>query len=91
MNIFVIICSIILPGLPALHEINTRFCINCKFFTNSILTHTKYGKCTAFPKPKKDDDYLVTGIKQNIENYYCSVARNSEDMCGKEGKKYVDK
>jgi hypothetical protein len=33
---------------------------------------------------------LVTGIKENIY-HCCSVARDYETMCGKEGKQYVRK
>ena len=42
---------------------------------------------------KKDEIYLVTGKKSNPtkENIYCSIARNREDMCGKEGKCYKKK
>ena len=33
-------------------------------------------------------DYLVSG---KTDFKYCSTARKFDDMCGKEGKKYVDK
>ena len=90
MNIFVIICSIILPVL-SFKEITPKFCIHCKFFTNRFMENNKFGKCSLFPKTERNIDYYVTGIDKNVEFYYCSVARNNDDMCGKEGKKYVDK
>jgi hypothetical protein len=39
-------------------------------------------------------NYLVTGAYENIEKddyYYCSTARGSEQMCGKQGKNYKKK
>ena len=63
---------------------------NCKFFTNSFMNNNIYGKCCLFPKTERNIDYFVTGIEKNIEYYYCSVARNNDDMCGKEGKKYIN-
>ena len=35
-NIFVIICSIIIPVF-SLNEITPKFCVNCKFFMNSFM------------------------------------------------------
>lgn len=90
MNIFVIICSIILPVF-SFNEITPKFCINCKFFTNSFMTDNIYGKCSLFRKTERNINYFVNGIDKNIDYYYCSSARNRDDMCGKEGKKYIDK
>jgi hypothetical protein len=89
-NIFVIIFSIILPVF-SLTEITPKFCINCKFFRNSFLNDKKFGKCSLFPKDEKRDiNYYVTGIEKDIEFYYCSIARSYDNMCGKEGKKYIN-
>jgi len=50
-----------------------------------------FGKCSLFPKEEKRDiNYYVTGIEKNIEFHYCSIARSSDNMCGKEGKKYIN-
>jgi hypothetical protein len=67
-------------------------CVNCKFFRNNFYTESKFGKCTKFPQ-NAPDYTLVDGIsvKQKQEYYYCSTARNSESMCGTEGKFYQDK
>ena len=90
-KIFLIICSIILPVF-SLNEITPKICINCKFFTNSFLANNMFGKCSLFPKTKEvDDHYFVTGIKKKEAFYYCSTARKYDDMCGKEGKKYINK
>jgi hypothetical protein len=89
-NIFVIICYIILPVF-SLTEIAPKLCINCKFFRNNFLTDNKFGRCYLFPtEEKRDINYYVTGIEKNVEFYYCSTARNYDDMCGKEGKKYIN-
>ena len=87
--IFVIICSIILPVF-SLNEITPNICINCKFFRNNIITQNRFGKCSLFPTVDKSEDYLVTGIK-NVDYTYYSIARQYDDMCGKEGKKYKNK
>jgi len=86
--IFVIICSIILPVF-SLNEITPKFCINCKFFTNSFMTNSVYGKCCLFPKTERNIEFFVNGVEKNIEYYYCSTARDINDMCGKEGKRYI--
>ena len=89
-SIFVIICSIILPVF-SFNEITTKLCVNCKFFTNSFTNSKIYGKCSLFPKSEMDIEYYVTGNKKKVDFFYCSTARGSDDMCGKEGKKYVNK
>jgi hypothetical protein len=38
---------------------------------------------------KNGKKYFVTGVEKNIEYYYCSTARDINDMCGKEGKRYI--
>lgn len=87
-NIFVFICSIIMP-VRALNEITPKLCVNCKFFKHSFLGN-KYGKCALFPKDQDEDniDFFVTG-KSDFN--YCSTARIADDMCGTEGTKYINK
>jgi hypothetical protein len=89
--IIAIICSIILPVL----SFEPKFCVNCKFFRNSFISDikmrdNKYGKCAFFPIESKkcSTEFLVTGVKQNCDYFYCSTAREYENMCGKEGVKY---
>ena len=70
---------------------------------DNLEVDNSYGKCLLFPKVdpleyhkrKKKElvDLLVTGNYPKKESddsdyYYCSIARNSENMCGFEGKKF---
>lgn len=86
--IFVILCSILLPAF-SLKEITPKFCINCKFFKKDLGSDDKYAKCLFFTNIKYDNDYLVNGLKI-IDYHYCSIARNNDNMCGKEGKMFKD-
>lgn len=89
--IIVIICSILLP-IFSLKKITPKLCVNCKFFINDIIGD-EFGKCSLFPKQESSEfNFLVTGIKNiDIDYYYCSSARQYEDLCGKEGNKYKNK
>ena len=86
-NILIIVWSVIIPVLT-LKEITPNLCINCKFFMKSFLTGNQYGKCSLFPKTETDID-LVTGVKKDAKYQFCSIARDYEHLCGKEGKKYI--
>lgn len=75
---------------------NTKICVNCRYFVkNSIFTGDEYGRCKMYLKEQDNiAEYLVTGAYKNIEKddyYYCSTARGSEQMCGKQGKNYKKK
>jgi hypothetical protein len=65
-----------------------KFCTNCKYFIN-YNKDQKYGKCLQFPS--NIDNYLVTGNKLDLEYYYCTTARSSDNMCGVNGTKYEEK
>ena len=86
--IFAILCSIFLPVF-SLNEITPKFCINCKFFKKKFGSDDKYAKCLLFTNIQYDKDYLVTGLK-HIDYYFCSTARDCDNMCGKEGKMFKD-
>ena len=66
------------------------FCKDCKHLITikrfGVINH-KCGKCKKNINPQ-GDDYLVTGIFPEITPdayyYYCSTARSSEYMCGKD-------
>jgi hypothetical protein len=88
-NIIALIVSIILPVL-SLNEITPKLCVNCKFFRSNYINGNSYGKCSLFPKTELEID-LVTGIKKDPKYQFCSIARDYEDLCGKEGKKYEEK
>lgn len=89
-NIFVIIYSIIIP-IFSLNEIAPKLCVNCKFFMKNFIIGNEYSRCSLFPKTEPDIDYYVTGNKKESKYQFCSIARNYDDMCGKEGKKYLNK
>ena len=89
--------SILFSQVLSFNVIKPKLCVNCKHFITDNDTG-KFGKCSLFPQKEKNNCYtLVNGISENknIEYYYCATARNSEDMCGKEGKmhkrKYIKK
>ena len=68
-----------------------KFCINCKYFKQSLLSHPDFAKCHIFPKKLSNQiDYLVSGSAK-IEYYYCSTAREYKNMCGQDGKYYKKK
>ena len=71
-----------------------KFCKDCKYFLPNIfiIPNNDFGKCALYSKTvKNDENYLVTGKikKQSIEYSYCSITRNNEDACGKEGKDFI--
>jgi hypothetical protein len=72
-------------------EIKPKLCINCKYFITDN-DDGKFGKCMLFPKKDNDIYKLVIGHhKFNIDYNYCTVSREMEYMCGKEGKMYKKK
>ena len=79
------ICSIM--TVRSLTEITPKLCVNCKFFI-SLEGRNEYGRCSLFKKTGMNIDYLVPGKDDFL---YCLTARSYDDMCGKEGKKYVNK
>ena len=64
-----------------------KFCMNCKHFLDSTID-TKYGKCSLFPK---EDKYFLVSKNLDKEYKHAVTAREYEDMCGKEGKLYIQK
>ena len=74
-------------------SMNTKFCLNCRYFLDNSYTGIQFGKCAQFPHIIEDNSYLITGtsIYQEIDYHYCSTARSTETMCGKEGKIYKRK
>jgi len=83
-------CSIILSPFSA-NQIRHKLCIDCKFYTKSFFSFSKFGKCTLFPIENYNDYFLVNGKNSNTEYDYCSEARKFDSMCGKEGKFYEKK
>jgi hypothetical protein len=89
--IFTILTILFLPIL-SFKELKPKFCVNCKYFITDN-RNGKFGKCSLFQKKENDIFTLVNGIHEdnNIEYHYCSVSREIEHMCGKEGKMYKKK
>ena len=91
-SMFVII-SLFLLQISATHiPQKIKLCINCKYYKKNIFSNSEYGKCKLFVKENEDNYFLVNGItNNNKENYYCSTARSSNNMCGKDGTFYEKK
>ena len=82
----------LLPVFAIQNTQKLNLCINCKYYTKSFFSSSEYGKCQMFIKANDNDYFLVNGINNNkMENYYCSTARRSENMCGQDGKFYEKK
>jgi hypothetical protein len=78
------IVAILFIFLPSLAFETPKLCLFCKhsFHTKNI----KFSKCSLFPKIK-DNEVLLD--KNNTPlYYYCYTARNMDDMCGNEGKRF---
>jgi hypothetical protein len=83
-----------------LYKNNQHFCVDCKFYIPNdlffgLLGGKEFGKCKLYYdiKNKEDSDFLVTGKKKEIkiEYNYCSICRNDEKMCGKQGIQFLNK
>ena len=90
--IFTLLSLLFLPIL-SFKEIKPKLCINCKYFITDNDTD-KFGRCSLFPI--EEDNYiytLVNGVYEDkiIEYNFCSISRNIDRMCGKEGKMYKKK
>jgi len=74
-----------------------KLCINCKYYIpeqhNYAYDYTVSHLCGLFPKDIQNNDDLITGVPnfEPTEYYSCSLARNFDSMCGKEGKMYKKK
>jgi hypothetical protein len=89
--IILIFYSIILP-IISLKQDKPKLCINCKYFIADN-DNGKFGKCYFFPKQNEKNYYLVNGINHINEDeyFYCSTSRDTNSMCGEEGKYYKKK
>ena len=89
-SILMIIYSIILPLSLSVKVSKPKLCIDCKHFVPDR-TNNKYAKCSSFPRKDINPSFLVNGIIDKDEYYYCSSSRTSSDLCGIEGKMYEKK
>jgi len=66
-----------------------KFCVDCKFCKKPFLSSSEFAKCSLFPLVKESDSFLVNRNEDNYVDYlYCSILRNSDDYCGRDGKYY---
>ena len=89
IHILVFFCSILFPVMSLEKAPKPKICINCKHFIPNTI-YSEYGKCSVFPKKESQINYLVNGVNTNYY-FYCSVARETSEMCGEEGKYYKKK
>lgn len=90
------------PSSDAL-EVKQNFCVDCRHFKKdrSYFLGTGNGKCALFPitdsicNPENEDqviEYLVYGKRNDDIDYSdCVKARQTETMCGPEGKFFKKK
>jgi hypothetical protein len=86
--IILLLFSIIFP-ISCFNSVKPKLCINCKYFKLNN-KDTKFGQCSFFPKEEGKINFLVNGINEELY-YYCSTARQSNDMCGPEGQYFKKK
>lgn len=89
-SILMTIYSIILPLSLSVKVTQPKLCINCKHFIPDYDTG-RYGNCLLFPTKEHAVNFLVNGVIDKDEYYFCSTSRRSSDMCGVEGKMYENK
>jgi hypothetical protein len=90
--IFTLLGILFIP-IVSFKEITPKFCINCKYFITDNNTD-KFARCSLFPREENNQIYtLVNGVHEDtmIEYHFCSVSRDIDRMCGKEGKMYKKK
>lgn len=90
-TLLIIYYNIYILSIFSENLIKPKLCIDCKFFIKDFFTSSKFGKCSLFPRDSIEEYnkyFLVNGKKnnKNIDNYFCSTAREFDNMCGKEGK-----
>ena len=69
------------------HALTPKLCIHCKHFIVNHEVGIEFGKCRMLPRT--DTNFLVTGKTIYKEDYwYCSKARQYEELCGEKGKHY---
>ncbi len=67
-----------------------KLCINCKYFLRENF-NSKFSKCSFFLKKEGKINFLVNGIINKDEYFFCSTVRDTDNMCGEEGKFYKEK
>jgi len=71
------------------HALTPKLCIHCKHFMANREVGIEFGKCRILPKKPIDTNLFVTGKTIYKEYYwYCSTARQYENLCGEKGKQF---
>ena len=86
--------SMLFLSSSSVKEIKPKLCINCKYFVEdpTFGKFSKFNKCSLFSKDGENNIYnLVHGVEQYNGGLYCSTTRETESMCGKEGKMFTRK
>jgi len=91
MKIIILFCSV-LPIFSFTFLEKQKMCANCKYFKKNYFSVNHLGKCSLFPL-EKTNRYLidVSAIRTDDDYTYCSIARESEYMCGKKGELFIKK
>lgn len=88
MNGFLFLFFILSSMVDSIKKPTPKFCVNCKHFINDNNGNIEFAKCSLFFR--EDTSFLVSG--NSTRNYrYCSTARMSEMMCGREAKMFTRK
>ena len=89
---YMLLYSFFSCSVTSMAPLNPKLCKNCRHFLKPLVTSIEFGKCAMLLQPKDDINYFITGKRKNkSEHYFCSVARNYDNLCGEEGKYYEDK
>lgn len=88
--ISIITLCFISQTIYALKTVKPKLCIHCKHFIPDD-NSDRYARCQFFPKGENEVYKLIDGNGMNNDYYLCSIARNYEDMCGKQGTFYKKK
>lgn len=89
--------------LRMINGLQPKICTKCRYFVHN--DNLVYGKCVLFPKIEYENiyqkrkefyEFLVTGYEKpkmikSTEYFLCSTARECEDMCGKDGRRYEER
>jgi hypothetical protein len=91
MKLIIFFCYV-LPIFSFTFSKKQKMCANCKYFKKNYFSVNHLGKCALFPL-EKTNRYLidVPAIRTDADYIYCSIARESEYMCGKKGELFIKK
>ena len=65
-HVFLIFCSMFF-SISYSNQILPKLCIDCKFCRKNFISGSEFSKCSLFLREQNNDNFLVNGIKNNIE------------------------